>query len=118
MTSAFLSGDFVDYFAIDHEHCGFYMADVSGHGVSSAFVTVLLKSYMGGYLERHQQSGDPTILDPAAVFVWLDNYCQQRPLEPFKSALDSFVRARAARRASPSRDDSAFDPRAASRAPP
>ena len=33
-------------------------------------------------------------LDPAAVFVWLDNYCQQRPLEQFKSALDAFVRAR------------------------
>lgn len=33
-------------------------------------------------------------LDPPAVFVWLDNYCQQRPLEPFKSALDAFVRAR------------------------
>jgi len=34
-------------------------------------------------------------LDPGAVFVWLDNYCQQRPLEPFKLALDNFVRARA-----------------------
>lgn len=34
-------------------------------------------------------------LDPPAVFVWLDNYCQQNPLEPFKSALDAFVRARA-----------------------
>ena len=48
------------------------MADVSGHGVSSAFVTVLLKSYMGGYLERHRQSGDPTILDPAAVLTGLN----------------------------------------------
>jgi hypothetical protein len=35
-------------------------------------------------------------LDPAAVFVWLDNYCQQRPLEPYKSALDAFIRARSA----------------------
>lgn len=34
-------------------------------------------------------------LDPGAVFVWLDNFCQQRPLEPFKNALDNFVRARA-----------------------
>ena len=33
-------------------------------------------------------------LDPAAVFVWLDNACQQRPLEPFKAALDAFVRVR------------------------
>ena len=33
-------------------------------------------------------------LDSGAVFVWLDNTCQNRPLEPFKSALDAFVRAR------------------------
>lgn len=35
-------------------------------------------------------------LDPGAVFVWLDNFCQQRPLERFKNALDEFVRQRAA----------------------
>ena len=33
-------------------------------------------------------------LDSGAVFVWLDNVCQNRPLEPFKAALDAFVRAR------------------------
>ena len=36
-----LSGDFVDYFRITDRHFAFYMADVSGHGASSAFVTVL-----------------------------------------------------------------------------
>jgi len=71
-TSAILSGDFVDYFDIDEEHFGFYMADVSGHGVSSAFITVLLKSYMGRYVERNRQHGDPTILDPAAVLAGLN----------------------------------------------
>jgi len=34
-------------------------------------------------------------LDAGAVFVWLDNFCQQRPLERFKAALDEFVRDRA-----------------------
>jgi serine phosphatase RsbU (regulator of sigma subunit) len=72
VTSAFLSGDFVDYFVIDQDRCGFYMADVSGHGVSSAFITVLLKSYMGGYLERFRQFGDRSILDPAAVLQGLN----------------------------------------------
>lgn len=71
-TSAILSGDFIDYFDIDDEHFGFYMADVSGHGVSSAFITVLLKSYMGRYVERHHQHGDRTILDPAAVLAGLN----------------------------------------------
>lgn len=72
LTSAILSGDFVDYFDIDDDHFGFYMADVSGHGVSSAFITVLLKSYMGRYVERNRQHGDRTILDPAAVLSGLN----------------------------------------------
>jgi phosphoserine phosphatase RsbU/P len=43
--SLMLSGDFVDYFRITDRHFAFYMADVSGHGASSAFVTVLLKNF-------------------------------------------------------------------------
>jgi len=42
--SLLLSGDFLDYFPLDEKHFGFYIADVSGHGASSAFVTVLLKN--------------------------------------------------------------------------
>jgi serine phosphatase RsbU (regulator of sigma subunit) len=42
--SLMLSGDFLDYFPLDEKHYGFYIADVSGHGASSAFVTVLLKN--------------------------------------------------------------------------
>jgi sigma-B regulation protein RsbU (phosphoserine phosphatase) len=78
LTSQYLSGDFVDYFAIDGDHLGFYIADVSGHGVSSAFVTVMLKSYMGRYRELHRQNRDKGILNPAETLepaepgnVWL-----------------------------------------------
>lgn len=55
LTSMYLSGDFVDYFPLDEGRIGFYIADVSGHGVSSALVTVLLKSYMSRYLELFLQ---------------------------------------------------------------
>lgn len=41
--SLFLSGDFVDYAHIKKRYLAFYLADVSGHGASSAFVTVWLK---------------------------------------------------------------------------
>lgn len=41
--SLYLSGDFVDCFRVDEHRLAFYLADVSGHGASSAFVTVLLK---------------------------------------------------------------------------
>jgi serine phosphatase RsbU (regulator of sigma subunit) len=41
--SLYLSGDFLDYQRFDARFSIFYFADVSGHGASSAFVTVLLK---------------------------------------------------------------------------
>ncbi|MGV8664243.1 SpoIIE family protein phosphatase, partial [Pseudomonas aeruginosa] len=41
--SLYRSGDFVDYFRVDERRVAFYLADVSGHGASSAFVTVLLR---------------------------------------------------------------------------
>ena len=42
--SMIMSGDFIDYFELSDGRVVFYIADVSGHGASSAFVTVLLKS--------------------------------------------------------------------------
>lgn len=71
-TSAILSGDFVDYFSIDDDHFGFYMADVSGHGVSSAVITVLLKCYVGRYLENYRRYEDPTIRHPATLLAALN----------------------------------------------
>lgn len=41
--SLYLSGDFVDYAHIRGRYLAFYLADVSGHGASSAFVTIWLK---------------------------------------------------------------------------
>lgn len=42
--SLYLSGDFVDVVPVDDQRMVFYLADVSGHGASSALVTVLLKN--------------------------------------------------------------------------
>lgn len=62
--SLFLSGDFVDYFTINEQYIGFYIADVSGHGAPSAFVTVLLKSLMDQFINRYRSEFDYTILKP------------------------------------------------------
>jgi len=70
--SFYMSGDFVDYFRIDDSHVGFYMADVSGHGVSSAFITVLLKSYMSYARERFMNEEDRAILNPAVLLTRLN----------------------------------------------
>lgn len=68
-TSSFLSGDFTDYFTIDASRFAVYMADVSGHGVSSAVITVMLKSYVGRHLENYRRYADATIRDPAALLA-------------------------------------------------
>ena len=83
LTSLYLSGDFVDYFVIDADHLGFYIADVSGHGVSSAFVTVLLRSYMNRYLERYRQDKDNGMLNPAKTLRRLNQEILQGRLSKY-----------------------------------
>lgn len=79
-TSTYLSGDFVDYFVIDEHHVGFYIADVSGHGVSSAFVTVLLKNTVDHMLDRHRRKEDNIILNPGAVLSHLSKTLLEQDL--------------------------------------
>jgi len=67
-----VSGDFLDYFEIDEEHLGFYIADVSGHGSASAFVTMMLKSLFNQPLRQYRVSQDQTILSPAKVLEYLN----------------------------------------------
>ncbi len=69
--SLYLSGDFVDYFSINEDVFGFYLADVSGHGASSAFVTVLLKSLVSKVLGRYQVQQDQTIVEPEKLLAEL-----------------------------------------------
>ncbi len=71
--SLYLSGDFVDYFQITKSKVGFYIADVSGHGASSAFVTVLLKSLVEHFLNNYQIMQDDTILHPEKVLKHLSD---------------------------------------------
>ena len=73
MPSEFMSGDFVDYFAIDEQRVGFYIADVSGHGVASAFVTVYLKRFLTTTLEAHRHGQDSAIADPARLLTVLNH---------------------------------------------
>jgi serine phosphatase RsbU (regulator of sigma subunit) len=76
--SVYLSGDFVDYFPIDDRHVGFYMADVSGHGAASAFVTVMLRTLMIQYRDALWQSTDDSILHPQQTLQRLNqDLCRQ-----------------------------------------
>lgn len=56
--SLYLSGDFVGYNVVLGRYLLFYFADVSGHGASSAFITVLLRFMVGRVIRRHQLQED------------------------------------------------------------
>ncbi|KIV72778.1 Serine phosphatase RsbU, regulator of sigma subunit [Pseudomonas sp. FeS53a] len=65
--SLYLSGDFVDYFRVDERRIAFYLADVSGHGASSAFVTVLLKFMTTRLLYESRRGGTLPEFKPSEV---------------------------------------------------
>ncbi|WP_067864286.1 PP2C family protein-serine/threonine phosphatase [Neptuniibacter marinus] len=62
--SLYLSGDFVDVVPIDADKTMFYLADVSGHGASSALVTVLLKNMTNRLVRNYNRSSSFDILSP------------------------------------------------------
>jgi phosphoserine phosphatase RsbU/P len=67
--SLFLSGDFVDYFTVGEHSIVFFIADVSGHGASSAFLTVLLKNLFARKRSDFGHWADQTVLSPAAMLA-------------------------------------------------
>ncbi|OYT95704.1 MAG: fused response regulator/phosphatase, partial [Pseudomonas sp. PGPPP3] len=70
--SLYLSGDFVDYFRLDDHRVAFYLADVSGHGASSAFVTVLLKFMTTRLLYESRRGGVLPEFKPSDVLAHIN----------------------------------------------
>ncbi|WP_020408168.1 PP2C family protein-serine/threonine phosphatase [Hahella ganghwensis] len=62
--SLYLSGDFFDYFPVSDTQVAFYFADVSGHGASSAFVTVLLKNLANRLQRNLRRHSSDDVLHP------------------------------------------------------
>lgn len=63
--SLYLSGDFVAYNLVFDRYIVFYIADVSGHGASSAFVTILLRFILKRILRKHLRRNDLEALSHA-----------------------------------------------------
>jgi len=78
--SLYLSGDFLDYFEIDARYLGFYIADVSGHGAASAFVTMMLKSLFNQPLRHYRLRGDGIVLAPEKILAYLNHEILQSNL--------------------------------------
>jgi serine phosphatase RsbU (regulator of sigma subunit) len=79
--SQFLSGDFVDYFAVGERYLGFYVADVAGHGAASAFMTAILTTLVHEYRDALGTQGDETILHPQQFLTRLDADLAKHRLE-------------------------------------
>lgn len=56
--SLYLSGDFVAYQLTFDRFILFFIADVSGHGASSAFVTILLRFLLKRIIRKHVREND------------------------------------------------------------
>lgn len=67
--SLILSGDFVDYFQISDRYFACYVADVAGHGASSAFVTVLLKNFSRRLRREYRVS---MLSNPGQILSWIN----------------------------------------------
>ncbi|MBD1554246.1 two-component system response regulator RssB [Pseudomonas typographi] len=70
--SLYLSGDFVDCFRVDEHRLAFYLADVSGHGASSAFVTVLLKFMTTRLMFESKRNGALPEFKPSQVLAHIN----------------------------------------------
>jgi sigma-B regulation protein RsbU (phosphoserine phosphatase) len=64
LPAEWVSGDIYDVVRVDEEHIGFYVADVIGHGMPAALLTIFLKQAL---VMRHTVENDYRIFSPAEV---------------------------------------------------
>ena len=83
--SGYVAGDIFNFFPVDERAVGFYLLDVSGHGVPAAMLSVTLSMVLtdevtrGGPLKRlSPESQQPEILAPDAVIRDLNQRFQSR----------------------------------------
>lgn len=76
-----LSGDFVDYFRLGERYMGIYLADVSGHGSASAFVTAMLGALMAKYREAFAQKLSDVVLQPDRTLEQLNRDLLSRKMD-------------------------------------
>lgn len=81
--SMYMSGDFLDYFELDEKYAVFYFADVSGHGAASAFITFLMKSFIGSFRTNYLKKIDHVVIDPAELLSRFNQSLIEENLDKF-----------------------------------
>ena len=89
--SLILSGDFIDYFPLQRRHLACFLADVAGHGASSALLTVMLKNISW---RMQQKFGEPNMDTPGALLAWINQSLLEQGIEKhvamFLGIIDKF----------------------------
>lgn len=63
LPSLYLSGDGINYMSALHDYFLFYLTDVSGHGASSAFITVMVRQLMRRIVRKQIMENDIAALE-------------------------------------------------------
>ncbi len=79
--SLYLSGDTVDYRVVSRHEVLFYIADVSGHGSSSAFITILLRFRIEQMRKEYLRGRFTGAFTPARILALLNRDLLQAGLE-------------------------------------
>ena len=70
--SSYLSGDLADYFPVPQNQVVFYVADVSGHGASSALITLLIKNQIDRLRDEIDNGSSDVVLHPSKVLTLIN----------------------------------------------
>lgn len=73
LPSAYVSGDLLNYFALDSRHLAFYCIDVAGHGVSAAMLSLAVaREFLTGRIDERLLIVDGNIVAPHQVVAALN----------------------------------------------
>lgn len=72
-----LSGDYINYYAIDEDHIAFYIMDVAGHGVTAAMLGILAQNAVAESIRR--EARDVNRIMPDQVLKQLFQIYNQSP---------------------------------------
>lgn len=79
--ASYLAGDFVDYHRVSDSKLVFFLADVTGHGAASAFVTVLIKQLSTRSRMHYRKDHRHEVKSAAWMLGWINENLLEAELD-------------------------------------